>query len=93
MSSPLFFRKHVERTAFQEALTVLQVSGFHVFERPSETRDGVVACLQKEQEKIWLTWMDDYSLFVTATKEPSPRLKAEVFQVLESANLKKIGII
>ena len=91
--SLLYLKKRVESAAFQEALTALLARGFHVSVAPSKNRDGVAVRLKKEEEEVWLEWMDHDSLSVSATKQPSERLKTEVSQTLDGANLKETRVI
>ncbi len=89
----LYLKKRVESAAFHEALAALLARGFHLSEEPVRNRDGVAVRLQKEEEGVWLEWMDDDTLSVSATAEPSERLKAEISQTLDSANLKEMRIV
>jgi hypothetical protein len=93
MSGLLYIKKRVEPAAFQEALASLLAGGFQVAEAPSRSRDGMAARLKKEEEEVWLEWMDDDSLSVSAAKEASARLRAEISQTLNVTNFKETRVV
>jgi hypothetical protein len=89
----LYLKKRLEPAGFQKALSALLARGFHLSAAPVRNRDGVAAGLKKEEEEVWLELLDDDSLSVSAIAEPSERMKTDILQTMDGADLKERRVV